>query len=341
NLWMREDGLLFDKLVLTTDSELDPEQLGSGNQTPTVVSVAPNSGTGMEQSFEFAFADADGYSDIVEAEVNFATANSFANACYVRFDPSSNEVELRNDANSSWSTASVLGTGTDLSNAQCTIDISDSSSSGTGNNLTLTLDVEFDASYEGAQPVYARVEDSGALEDGWDEIGTWTVGSGGATFTESGGLVMMEAEAGTIVNQTQSWVFATTQSGYLGTGYLSAQPNTGTNQSSGYVGVSPEVQFDVNFSTTGTYYVWMRGYAANGSDNTAHVGLNDQAVATSESMALDTYGVWQWTENTSAEVRGTLTISTPGAHRINVWMREDGLLFDKLLLTTDSNYTPQ
>jgi hypothetical protein len=86
----------------------------------------------------------------------------------------------------------------------------------------------------------------------------------------------MQAEDGTIVNRTQSWVFDDTQSGYLGTGYLSAEPNTGTNQSSGYVGVSPEVQFEVNFSTTGTYYVWLRGYAASGSDNTVHVGLDGQ-----------------------------------------------------------------
>ncbi|MEE9355422.1 MAG: LamG-like jellyroll fold domain-containing protein, partial [Methylococcaceae bacterium] len=36
----------------------------------------------------------------------------------------------------------------------------------------------------------------------------------------------------------------------------------------------------------------------------------------------------------------TLNISTPGVHTINVWMREDGFVFDKVVVTTDANYTP-
>jgi hypothetical protein len=36
----------------------------------------------------------------------------------------------------------------------------------------------------------------------------------------------------------------------------------------------------------------------------------------------------------------TINVTSSGVHTISVWMREDGFRFDKLLLTTDSNYTP-
>jgi CubicO group peptidase (beta-lactamase class C family) len=35
-----------------------------------------------------------------------------------------------------------------------------------------------------------------------------------------------------------------------------------------------------------------------------------------------------------------LTVATTGVHTINVWMRESGMVFDKLVLTTSSSYVP-
>ena len=39
-------------------------------------------------------------------------------------------------------------------------------------------------------------------------------------------------------------------------------------------------------------------------------------------------------------VVATINVTTPGVHTINVWMREDGMIFDKLVLTTNSGYIP-
>ena len=35
-----------------------------------------------------------------------------------------------------------------------------------------------------------------------------------------------------------------------------------------------------------------------------------------------------------------LTVATAGVHTINVWMRESGMVFDKLVLTTAAAYAP-
>jgi hypothetical protein len=42
----------------------------------------------------------------------------------------------------------------------------------------------------------------------------------------------------------------------------------------------------------------------------------------------------------SSECPACLDVTSPGIHTINVWMREDGLQIDRILLTTASGYTP-
>ena len=37
---------------------------------------------------------------------------------------------------------------------------------------------------------------------------------------------------------------------------------------------------------------------------------------------------------------GTLNVATLGEHVVDVWMREDGLLLNQILLTTDPDYNP-
>ena len=39
-------------------------------------------------------------------------------------------------------------------------------------------------------------------------------------------------------------------------------------------------------------------------------------------------------------VVATINVTSAGLHTINVWMREDGLVLDKLVLTTNASFTP-
>ena len=169
------------------------------------------------------------------------------------------------------------------------------------------------------------------------------ISSGTGAFMESGGAVTMEAESGLVVQRAASWILRSDLSGFAGGGFLRAEPNVNVNQGSGYVGVSPEVQFPVRFTTPGTYYVWIRGYGETDVDDSIHVGLDGNAVVTGEMISMFPLAppVWAWSNSAMDNVRrATLVIPSAGVHTINAWMREDGFRFDKILLTTDSNLTP-
>ncbi|MCL4838829.1 MAG: glycine--tRNA ligase subunit beta, partial [Thermoanaerobaculia bacterium] len=108
----------------------------------------------------------------------------------------------------------------------------------------------------------------------------------------------------------------------------------------GHTTQSPELQFNVHVATTGTYHVWVRGWATGGGDDSVHVGLNGAAVSSADRIQFNTKGAWVWTKTTLDGPVATLSIRSAGTHTINVWMREDGLRIDQLLLTTDASFVP-
>jgi len=123
---------------------------------------------------------------------------------------------------------------------------------------------------------------------------------------------------------------------------MESGPNNGTNNNTGYAANSPELMYLVDFINTGTYYVWVRSCGSSGADNSLHAGINGQENTTANRINTTTScSSFQWTKarmNTS--VNASITVGTQGVHEINIWMREDGNRVDKILLTTDSGFTP-
>ncbi|MEO8429117.1 MAG: hypothetical protein ABI651_18655, partial [Verrucomicrobiota bacterium] len=132
---------------------------------------------------------------------------------------------------------------------------------------------------------------------------------------------------------------ASSPSGFSGTGALQATPNTGANVNTGYAASSPRLDFPVNFVKTGTHYIWIRGIGLSGSDDSCHVGLDGVEIATSDLISGFGTG-WTWSKNTMDGAVATFNIASAGIHTVNVWMREDGFIIDKLLLAVNSIYTP-
>ena len=50
--------------------------------------------------------------------------------------------------------------------------------------------------------------------------------------------------------------------------------------------------------------------------------------------------VWINGTDITPETRSTFEVSTAGAHSLHVWMREDGMIVDKVIITSDPNFTP-
>ena len=167
-------------------------------------------------------------------------------------------------------------------------------------------------------------------------------GSALAAFLEQNGQVVIEAENhdGKIDRGGKSWLLQTSPTGHVGSGHMFSQPNSGTTIDTGYTTTSPELSYQVKFASTGTYHVWLRGYAASTADNSLHVGLDGQAPTSADRLSLSTLNAWTWFKSTSDGPVATLEVTSTGLHTVNVWMREDGFRLDRLLLTKDSAYVP-
>jgi hypothetical protein len=152
-------------------------------------------------------------------------------------------------------------------------------------------------------------------------------------YSESGGTVSMEAERGTSISHSGvQWSSSASSWGYSGSGFLLPSPSYGTYFGANYIGVAPQVDFTVNFQTTGRYYVWLRG--AGGA---ANVGIDGVASTT----GIAGFGAgWTWSSTTFAGWRAVLDVRSTGNHTISVWMWNDRLWLDKVLLVQDSGYYP-
>ncbi len=173
---------------------------------------------------------------------------------------------------------------------------------------------------------------------------TITVGEPGAfnPFAESGGQVVFEAENfhDHVPRSGKTWNVKT-DPGAVGTS-MRPEPATGTNIDTGYSTTSPELQYRVQFTTPGTYHVWMRAFAADGTADSWHVGLDGQEIVTADRIVLASpFGEWRWTKTSMGTTKpATIGVTTAGEHVINLWMREDGAYVDRLLLTTDAAFIP-
>ncbi|MGI9265049.1 MAG: sulfatase-like hydrolase/transferase, partial [Gammaproteobacteria bacterium] len=157
------------------------------------------------------------------------------------------------------------------------------------------------------------------------------------------GLVSMEVEHYEDLTSAgaHSWT-PVSQPGVSGGQSLQALPNNGTNiKSRNDVASSPRIDLVVNFAQTGTHYIWLRGLAPSGADNTVHAGIDGVAPNTADGIRNFTSS-WTWTNTTlgASAPRAFIDISSVGEHTLNLWMREDGLILDKVILTTDSSFTP-
>ncbi len=161
------------------------------------------------------------------------------------------------------------------------------------------------------------------------------------TFTEAGGLVIIEAENFNLntPRSDHSWELTADPLALAGN-MMRAVPNSGVTLNETVLSTCPQLDFNVQFSTTGKYYVWVRGKADSGADDTCHVGL-DGAVGAGASRIYVSGTSYAWGRTNTSNALASITVDTAGMHTVNVWMREDGFKFDKILLTKDANFTPK
>jgi len=159
-------------------------------------------------------------------------------------------------------------------------------------------------------------------------------------FVEQNGLLVLEAESGRAGSGgTHSWISQTVQTGYVGDSYLRGLPDVGTLYTTADLADSPRMDYPITVNTPDHYTVWVRGMAAAASGDSLHVGLEGESTASSANLTGFSQD-WSWSSLTMSETTATLPLTATGTFSLNLWLREDGVRVDRLLLVTDTNYVP-
>ena len=88
--------------------------------------------------------------------------------------------------------------------------------------------------------------------------------------------------------------------------------------------------------------VWLRGLGDSdgaGKNDSAHVGLDGNEIVSSSGMTGFNSN-WSWSNSLMNNSRSVIDIPAPGIYTLNLWMREDGLIIDKIVITNDAGFTP-
>jgi hypothetical protein len=177
--------------------------------------------------------------------------------------------------------------------------------------------------------------------------------------------IRFEAEAFTVRLQPASgryWFCYTGDVGFLNKCYMQAVPNNGTiiRSNQNYIINSLELSYKVAFPVMAlapnrqTYYVWVRGMGCSATDKSVHTGLN-----TSSTLSANSDDMTGWNGCSYTWIRQWIDYNNPcpcpsgnayiqvqwddfdGSYEtFNIWMREDGMRVDRIILTTNVNYNP-
>ena len=128
------------------------------------------------------------------------------------------------------------------------------------------------------------------------------------------------------------WEFETRLIDFSGDGYVAALPD-----GKHYLGDTtngPHIVYNLTIENIGIHHIWIRMAASDGRGDSIHIGLNG------EPLTLGGYGFstennseWNWEHI-------ELNFTSNGANQLDIWMREDGVMVDSLIITNVAEFTP-
>jgi hypothetical protein len=168
-------------------------------------------------------------------------------------------------------------------------------------------------------------------------------GPASGAFIEKDGLVVMEAEhstgqeAGEGNTAASKWIEDKAQKGFAGECAVAVLPDKGVAALE--TGAGPRLDYAVKFSKTGTYYAWIRMLGPNGFSDSLHAGFDGKPLAP-KTPTIAAGGRWNW-ESLPGGTKLDMKVDKPGKHTFNIWMHEDGVYVDRIILTTDPDFKPE
>lgn len=154
-------------------------------------------------------------------------------------------------------------------------------------------------------------------------------------------LVVIEAEniSKTVSIDHISWS-KRTLGGSSNNRSLKADPNSGKSYKKNIELVSPRADYYVSFADTGTYYLWIRANTKTNIENDeVYCGMNGKIFKETSLLQFSTATEWSWSDS-SQTGKMTFQVMKSGTNVLNLWVADDGIFIDKIIITQDSTYVP-
>lgn len=141
------------------------------------------------------------------------------------------------------------------------------------------------------------------------------------------------ANPGTGNAASTSWT-EITEANASGGKAIQAGPNQGLWTGLNLYG--PSVEYDIDFPQTGLYYVYVRSQGPTANDDSYHIGLNGSGLSNKSAYGMGGSGPWAWQNLANDDEQMQLNIQSAGKHTLNIWVREDGVQIDKIVIKKTS-----
>jgi len=156
--------------------------------------------------------------------------------------------------------------------------------------------------------------------------------------SDADGLLVLEAENFDRSTPAGRWEWIPIAGG------VEATPNEGRNVNVN-IADSPRLDYKVLFVRPGIYSVWLRGLGDSApgpsANDSVNLGIDFSLPNSSDRITGFPEGAGRvWSRSTLDNVPATLEVVSGGLHVLNVWMREDGFVLDKILITSNPNLIP-
>jgi len=165
-------------------------------------------------------------------------------------------------------------------------------------------------------------------------------------FAERDGVVVFEAEDFWQNERYESerafWEERSDVEGFAGRGYMEAVEIERARWLSRYVGLAPELRYPILFERAGDYRVWIHAFARTSSNDSVHVTLDGVARGSTDAQEfVANEEAYQWSGIERSDDPQLLTVREPGVHYVSIWIRESGLIVDKVVMTLDHDFVPE
>lgn len=158
----------------------------------------------------------------------------------------------------------------------------------------------------------------------------------------SDGVVCVDAEhcLSRVYDGGHSWSKVLQPAGYEGDGAMAGLPNNGTLSMTDDAAKSPSLDYRIEFVKTGAHYRWVRACADTEAGNSVHVGLDGGPLEPPGAITFSPTRKWTWASKRMNGQNATFSVATAGIHTLQRWVREDGAVIDRLVITSDPKRCP-